>query len=299
MTADAAAPQIEGEVERIATGFNSPEGPAFDRNGNLYFVNWLTSAIIRLSPGGAGGAGGAGDSTWRAEEFTNTGGIPAGLAFHPDGTLYVADEGDQWHGVLRVSPSGAITPWMQEYEGKPLNGANDLVFDARGVLYFSDPWRSSLENPIGGFYRAFPDGRLEQLDTGLAFPNGVALAADGSAAYLAETRHSRILRYAIAADGSVGPRTVFATLSGEGGPDGMAFDAAGNLYVAHWGEGRVDVLDPAGREALHIPVPGRNPTNAAFGGPDRRDLVITEVETGSVYCVRMSVPGQPLYSEIG
>ena len=53
-----------------------------------------------------------------------------------------------------------ITPWIQEYQGKALNGANDLVFDAHGVLYFSDPWRSSRENPVGGFYRAFPDGRL-------------------------------------------------------------------------------------------------------------------------------------------
>src|SRR5919202_5854385 len=188
-------------MERLASGYDSPEGPAFDRDGSLFFVNWLSSSILRLSPVAPGG---------RITELANTGGIPAGLAFHPDGTLYVADEGERWHGILRVAPDGAISPWLQEYEGKPLNGANDLVFDANGVLYFSDPWGSSLENPIGGFYRAFPDGRLERLDTGLAFPNGVAVAPDGSAVYLAETWTNRILRYAIGADGRVGQHTEFA-----------------------------------------------------------------------------------------
>src|SRR5688572_26274618 len=171
-------------MERLTSGHDSPEGPAFHRDGSLYFVNWLTSSIMRLQFDASGAPAGP------AVEFANTGGIPAGLAFHPDGTLYVADEGDQWHGILKVTPEGEISAWIQEYEGTPLNGANDLVFDANGVLYFSDPWRSSLENPIGGFYRAFPDGRLERLDSGLAFPNGVAVAPDGSAAYLAETWHN-------------------------------------------------------------------------------------------------------------
>ncbi|NBQ63677.1 MAG: hypothetical protein EBU40_15510, partial [Proteobacteria bacterium] len=72
----------------LISGFNSPEGPAFDRNGNLWFVNWLTSSINRLDGCEPGGT---------VTEVVNTGGIPAGLAFHPDGTLYIADEGDQWH----------------------------------------------------------------------------------------------------------------------------------------------------------------------------------------------------------
>jgi sugar lactone lactonase YvrE len=174
----------------IASGFDSPEGPAFDRQGNLYFVNWLTSAIVRLGPDGT------------PVEVANTAGIPAGLAFHPDGTLYIADEGAQHHGVLRLDAGGALTPWLQAYEGQPLNGANDLVFDQQGVLYFSDPWGSTLARPIGGFYRAFPDGRLERLDSGLAFPNGVAVAPDGSAVYLAETGPNRVLRYATRAPSS-------------------------------------------------------------------------------------------------
>ncbi|HVC34403.1 MAG TPA: SMP-30/gluconolactonase/LRE family protein [Chloroflexota bacterium] len=270
-------------VEPIATGFNSPEGPAFAENGDLYFVNWLSSSINRLGADGT------------AREVVNTGGIPAGLAFHRDGTLYCADEGQDIHGVIRIGAAGEITRFVDRYQGQPLNGANDLVFDRDGTLYFSDPWGSSDRNPIGGFYRAFPDGRLERIDSGLAFPNGVALNADESAVFLAETRPNRVLRYAIGKDGTLGERTVFARLSGVPGPDGMAFDAAGRLYVAQHGAGRVVVLDADGREVDEIQTPGRQPTNVAFGGPGFDTLAITEVQTASVYRVKLGVKGQRLF----
>jgi gluconolactonase len=272
-------------VSILISGYDSPEGPAFDRDGNLYFVNWLSSSIIRLTPDGV------------ASEFFNTGGIPAGLAFDRDGSLYVADEGDDIHGVLRIS-EGRAEILVNEYEGQPLNGANDLVFDRDGVLYFSDPWRSSAENPIGGFYRYFPDGRLERIDSGLAFPNGVALSADGGAVYLAETYRNRILRYPIAANGAIGEREHFADLPGEHGPDGMAFDEAGNLYVAHYGGGKVAIFGSSGEMIDTIPVAGANVTNVAFGGPDRRTLVITDVATASLYQTRVDVPGLRLYGEM-
>ncbi len=270
-------------LEPLATGFDSPEGPCFAENGDLYFVNWLSSSINRLGSDGV------------VREFINTGGIPAGLAFHPDGTLYCADEGSEIHGILKISPDGTMTRFVDSYHGRPLNGANDLVFDRNGVLYFSDPWGSSAEKPTGGFYRAFPDGRLEQLDAGLAFPNGVALNADESAVFLAETYRNHILRYPIGPGGAVGRPTVFARLSDGPGPDGMAFDAEGRLYVAHFGEGRVDVLDQDGREIDRIPVPGREVTNVAFGGPDFDALVITECQTASVYRIKLGVRGQRLF----
>jgi gluconolactonase len=275
---------LETPLAPLVGGYQSLEGPAFAEDGGLFFVDWLAHSIQRLGPDG------------RVGEWFNTGGIPAGLAFDRDGALYVADEGEGIHGVIRLSAARELTVVVDSYQGKPLNGANDLVFDRDGVLYFSDPWRSSRQNPIGGFYRLFPDTRLEQLDTGLAFPNGVALAEDGSAAFLAETGHRRILRYPIGKDGRVGRREEWARVEERGvGPDGMAFDQAGWLYVAHFGAGTVDVFDRDGRLAEAIPVPGREVTNVAFGGPDGRTLVVTECETGTLYRGRARVPGLRLF----
>jgi gluconolactonase len=271
-----------GTPRVVAGGFDSPEGPAFDRDGNLHFVNWQTSSVNRIEPDG------------RVVEYYNTGGVPAGLAFDRDGSLWVADEGDHIHGLLRIDPDGSAKVVANEYQGEPLNGANDLVFDRNGVIYFSDPWGSGPDKPIGSFYRYFPDGRLELIDTGLQFPNGVALNGDESAVYLAETCKMHILRYEIAADGSIGPAEVWA-LSGEPpGPDGMAFDSDGNLYVAHYGGSRVDVFNPAGQRIDHIPVPGEMVTNCAFGGPNRDFLYVTEVSTASIYASQLEIQGQPL-----
>ncbi len=270
-------------MDTIVSGLTALEGPAFDRKGNLFFVEWLKSSVMKVTPDG------------EVSEFYNTGGIPAGLAFHPDGSLWVADEGEDIHGLLRITPEGDGKIVVNEYQGKPLNGANDLVFDANGVVYFSDPWETSLENPVGGFYRYFPDGRLEQIDSGLAFPNGVALTKDGSAVILAETGRNRLLRYEIAADGSVGPRTHWADTYEPSGPDGMAFDDTGNLHVAHFNGSAVDIFDSSGTMTGKIEVPGPNVTNCAFGGDDGKTLVITEVTTGSIYRTRVETPGLRLH----
>ena len=272
-----------GELSVLAAGFDTLEGPAFDRHGNLFFVDWVRHSVMRRSPNG------------KLCEFYNTGGIPAGLAFHPDGSLWVADEGDDIHGLLRIACDGKASIVVNEYAGQPLNGANDLVFDQHGNVYFSDPWGSSGQNPIGGFYRYTAAGELQQLDTGLAFPNGVALTSDGQYVILGETYRNRLLRYPIAADGTVGPREIWAETTLPSGPDGMAFAADGQLYVAHHGAGTVDIFAPDGTLTGSIAVPGSSVTNVAFGGQDRKTLVITECDTGSVYAVELDVAGQPLH----
>jgi gluconolactonase len=270
-------------AEVLVSGINNPEGPALDADGNLYFVNWTSSAIMRLTPSG------------ELSEIFNTGGIPAGLAFSPDGWLYIADEGEHIHGVMRVRPDGTGSEIVvNAFHGKPLNGANDLVFGPDGTIYFSDPWQTSLENPVGGFYRLLTDGTLDQIDTGLAFPNGVAIAADGSAVYLAETQRDRILRYAINPDGTMGGREHWADTPSPSGPDGMCFAANGELFAAHYNGSGVDVFSPDGKMVDHIDIPGRFTTNCCFGGPTFSTLIVTDVDTKSLYTVELSVNGQPL-----
>jgi gluconolactonase len=269
--------------EVLVSGIQTPEGPAFDGDGNLYWVNWELHSIMRRTPAG------------EVSEIFNTGGIPAGLAFGEDGWLYIADEGDDIHGIMRITPDGSKHEIVvNHFRNQPLNGANDLVFDANGVLYFSDPWRSSLDNPIGGFYRLMPDGELDVVDSGLCFPNGVAVSGDNSYVYLAETQRNRILRYLINGDGTHGPREHWADTTLPSGPDGMCFAASGELLVAHYSGSGVDVFGTDGKQVGFIEIPGRFTTNCCFGGPNNSTLIVTDVDTKSLYSVETSLKGQPL-----
>jgi sugar lactone lactonase YvrE len=78
----------------------------------------------------------------------------------------------------------------------------------------------------------------------------------------------------------------------------MAFDVAGNLYVAHYGGGDVIILNPKGEPVERIPVGGLHPTNVAFGGPDRRILFVTEVGTGAIYRFKTDHAGLPLFGDM-
>lgn len=268
-------------VRVFAAGFKFPEGPAIDRNGNLFVVDVDTGDISRISTEGD------------VEIFVNTGGAPNGAKFHANGDLYVAD---RQKGIIAISPEGRIRVIVEHFQGKKFNGPNDLVFDSKENLYFTDPHGSSAENPFGSVYKLASNGNLACLASGLAFPNGVVLSKDEQFLFVADTRKNRILRYVF----SPSFRSyIFSQLSGGWGPDGLAFDVAGNLYVAHYGGGDVIILNPKGEIVERVPVGGKHPTNVAFGGQDRKTLYVTEVETGSIYRFETDFPGLPLYGDIG
>jgi len=291
-------PNIDARAEVFASGFISPEGPVFNKEGELFVCdlgvyppkNCLEEAdarnVYRVGREG------------EVALFSKTGGMPTGAAFHRDGRLFVCDSGRQ--AILAISTEGTVSVVVSEYEGTPLLGPNDLVFDSRGNLYFTDPKSSTSDNRIGSIYLLRTTGELEQLDTGYAFPNGIALDPKEGQLYLSETHTKRIHRFNIEPTGSLSKRELFATLPQEqchpvSGPDGMALDVDGNLYVAHWGSGCVDVFDCHGSLVGQLQCLGKQPTNVAFW---KTNIYVTEMERGEVVRLDTGVPGLELFSAV-
>ena len=221
-------------------------------------------------------------------------GIPAAIAFGPDGAMYVTDEGRR--AIVRVTPDGRCEDFISHYEAKPINGPNDLSFAPNGDLYFTDPWGSSTANPIGSVYGyCWATGDLTQIDTGMAFPNGIVV--DGGRLLVAETLPRVVWSYELAGGGKATGKRLFCELPlipgvSTQGPDGMCIDIDGNLYVAHFGSGAVYVYDQGGGLLEEIAVPGALPTNVCFGGVEHRDLFITVDDTGQLLRVRNHTSGR-------
>ena len=267
----------------VAEGFAFPEGPAFNQAGELFVVNIPSGEITRIAPDGA------------CSLFVQTGGKPNGAAFHANGELWVADCG--LRAIIAVSPQGEIRTVADRCGADEFRGPNDLVFDRAGNVYFTDPAGSSVENPIGCVYCVTARGEVRRVTGGLAYPNGIALSADERKLYVVETYTHSVWEYPLQAAGEVGERRLYGRLEGGTGPDGMAFDEHGVLYVANFGAGNIAVFEPGGGTPRYLPAGDERPTNVAFGGPQGTTLYITGAADNKVLKVESGVKGQRLYGD--
>jgi gluconolactonase len=276
-----------GKLEKIAVGLNFAEGPAWSSTGILYVSNCYGDWIAQIKQN-------------RLDTFVvrptqpDTFNSTNGLTMAKDGYLYACDFGVG--AVLRFNMQGECFIYAASYKGEKFNRPNDLAFDPNGNLYFTDPNKYDKEQKDGRIFRIDHEtAEVVLVAENLAFPNGIAFSADAKSLYICESALSRILKYTVNNDGSLGNRTVFVSLP-NGDPDGIAFDRKENLYAAYFGTGTVFVIDPAGTIISEIKIPdGKKTTNVEFGGPDMHTLYITDAESNAVYKIRNSVPGLKLF----
>lgn len=259
------------------------EGPSFDRKGNLYTVDISNGRVYRISPTG----------DWSV--VTEYDGAPCGLKIHQDGRIFIADHRN---GIMNLDPdNGNVTPFLSRGpEG--FKGINDLFFAANGDMYFTDQGQSGLQDPSGRVYRYSADGKLACLLNNVPSPNGLVVNPEMTVLYVAATRSNQIWQVPLHESGMSLKVGAFANLhGGPAGPDGLALDVEGGLIVAHAGVGIVWRLSPIAQPLLRVESPtGLYTTNIAFGGPDRKDLYITESSSGTILRATLPIAGQLMYS---
>jgi len=261
------------------------EGPTW-RKGEVFFCS---GTLLRV------------DAKRGVHKYLELG--PAGTVLRGDGHLLVCD--NKYKAILDVAPDGTVGVVADRHEMHTLRSLNDLTLDARGNVYWTDPEGSTPKTPVGSLYRVRPDGRVDRIGGGLAFPNGIEVDPASKFLYVIESQSKKILRYPLPADGALlGKAEEFYDLGGSGG-DGCAFDAAGNLWVADFhrpetGKGRITVLNPAGKVLAYLPVPAKVVSNIAFGGPDHDEIFCTTGDPPGVFHAKVGVkgfvghPGKPL-----
>lgn len=261
------------------------EGPAFDREGNLYMVDIPYGRILRMSP--------KGDFDVAAEYD----GWPNGITIHRDGSIYIAD---YRRGILRLDPrTGKVEDFLTHSQSEGFKGVNDLTFARNGDLYFTDQGQTGIHDPTGRVYRHSADGRLDCLISNGPSPNGIVLDPQDKVLYVAMTR-ANCMWHCPLKGGGISKAGVFALLPGIHGPDGLAMDEAGNLSAAHARPGIIWLFSPMGEPLYRVQSrkPGNRMTNMAYGGADRKTLYIVDSYRGEILTANMPVAGKVLYSHL-
>jgi lactonase len=253
------------------------EGPAFDREGNLFVTSPYHGRIYKVTP-----------QKQVSLIFDNRNIRGIGCAIHKDGRLFLACGTGE---LFTINPDGSgFNPITARVNGKP-GKMNDLVFDPQGNLYVTD-FNGTVPNPTGGVYRFSGDfKKVDPVLEHLAGANGISLAPEGNVLWVAETFRNAILRIALEEDGvTVSSRDgvcyAYYSTGAPGGPDSNKVDREGNLYQAITMQGRVVVLNAQGIPVANVLIPGRDEgfhlrsTNLAFKPGTREGYVTAGGEGG-------------------
>ena len=289
----------EASLLPIATGFTFTEGPIWD-GSSLFFSDIAESK----------------QWVWREGEGARVARAPSGQAngncLDTDGRIVSCEHATST--VTRHEHGGKVVRAIAtRYEGRRLNSPNDIVCDARGRLYFTDPTYGRTREDLGilrepeldhrGLYRLDPpeenegEGSLTLLADDFDQPNGLCFDVTGTKLLVNDSPrfHIRIFDFD---DGRVSGGDVWADVTGDGSevpgsakwvPDGMKTDTEGRIWVN--GPGGVHVFDAEARDLGVILMPEKS-TNFCFGGAEMSDLFITA--STSVYRLRTLATGVSL-----
>jgi len=264
------------QLIKLPATFAFSEGPAVNKKGDIYFTDQPNDKIWKY------------DTKGKLTLFMDKTGRFNGLYFDQKGNLIAcADEKDE---LWSISPDKKVTVLLSQFEGKRLNGPNDLWIDAKGGIYFTDPyyqreyWDRKQPDIAGQkvYYLRKGESAPIIVEDGVVKPNGIVGTPDGKYLYVADIAANKTYRFEINADGSLKNKQEFVPQ----GSDGMTLDSEGNLYIT--GNG-VTVYDNTGKKLGNIPVSKSWTGNVCFGGKDRKLLFITASE--GVYTLRMRVRG--------
>jgi gluconolactonase len=264
-------------LEKLAGDFAFTEGPTCDKAGNVFFVDQPNNRIMEwnLAEG-------------KVSTFMQPSGYSNGMYFDANGNLIAcADERNQ---LWSIAPDKTVTVLVTNYQGKYLNGPNDVWVAPNGGMFITDPfykrkWWDHDTKAITNeaVYYLSPDRKtLTQLTDDLTRPNGITGTPDGKNLYVSDIDGHKTWRYDIEPDGTLKNKTLICAL----GSDGMTIDTAGNLYLTGRG---VTVFDPTGKKIDHIDVPEPWTANVCFSGPERKTLFITASK--SFYSIRLMNAG--------
>jgi sugar lactone lactonase YvrE len=264
------------------------EGPAVDRAGNLYVVNFQRPGTI-----GKVAAGGA------ASELFATlpeGSVGNAIRFDASGRMFIADY--KKHNVFVIEPG--TTESRSYFQSDDFNQPNDLTVAADGTLYASDPNWKARNGQIWRITRGADGNGVGEKMTSprpMSTTNGIDLSPDGRTLYVGESNSNEIWAYRLEGNALTAPRLVrkFSDAS----IDGLRTDIDDRILVARILKGTILVLRPDGSVEREIPLTAKEPTNLAFGGVDGKTVYVSQRKGGFVETFRVARPGREYCLQAG
>ncbi|MGA2544701.1 MAG: SMP-30/gluconolactonase/LRE family protein [Verrucomicrobiota bacterium] len=263
-------------LEKLSGDFSFTEGPTCDPSGNVFFTDQNNNRIMEWSVDGV------------LSTFLQPSGRANGMYMDAKGNLIAC--ADEKNELWSIAPDKKVTVLIKDYQGKYLNGPNDVWVAPNGGMFITDPfykrtWWDHQTMALAGeqvFYLSADRKTLTQVTGDLRKPNGITGTPDGKTLFVADIGADRTWRYDILEDGSLTNKALFCAK----GSDGMTIDEQGNIYICGRG---VTVFDKTGKQTEHIDVAEPWTANVSFGGRDHKTLFITASKC--LYSIRLNFKG--------